>query len=98
MSNLLAEAEGRYGKRDHDWTPIGIEFGGNRPGTWYPGNRKHISIRLSQTAGQDFGQAIFQLSHEVIHLLGPLEERLAPAIEEGLAVLFSERKYRGGSV
>jgi hypothetical protein len=96
MSDLLAEAEDRYGNRDLDWTPIGIEFGGDWPSIWYPGypGRRHISIKLSRAARQDFGQAIFELSHEVIHLLGPAGRRAAPAIEEGVAVLFSEEVSR----
>jgi hypothetical protein len=90
LGELLAEAENRYGPRDRNWTPIGIEFGGDGPGIWYPGDRRHVSIRLSAAARQDLSQAIFQLSHEVIHLLGPSGGKSAPAIEEGLATLFSE--------
>src|SRR5438552_2311981 len=43
LGNLLFEAEERYGRRDREWTLLGIEFGGLRPCLWYPCDRKHIS-------------------------------------------------------
>ena len=91
LSNLLEEAERRFGPRDLQWTPVGIEFGGGNPGVWYPGgwDRKHISIRLSRHAADRPERAIFQLTHEVIHLLSPGPREEALAIEEGLATLFS---------
>jgi hypothetical protein len=90
MSALLEEAESRYGPRDREWTPIGIEFGGDGPGTWFPGDRGHIAIRLSADARCNLAQALFQLAHEVIHLLSPSGASSAPAMEEGLATLFSD--------
>jgi hypothetical protein len=90
LGTLLAEAEERFGPRDATWTPIGIEFGGDNPHVWYPGNRRHVSIMLSETARENPGLALFQLAHEVIHLLAPTGTKgLAPVLEEGLATLFS---------
>ena len=60
------------------------------PGTWYPGNRQHIVIQLGIECTQDMVQAIYQLAHEVIHLLSPSGASTANNLEEGLATWFSE--------
>ena len=45
---------------------------------------------LSESAREDPRQALFQLAHEVIHLLAPTGTKgLAPVLEEGLATFFS---------
>jgi hypothetical protein len=80
-----------FGPRDLSYTPVGIEFYGDRPYIWYPGNNKHISIILTDHSRQDTSQAIFQLAHEVVHLLSPTGGANAPVIEEGLSALFQER-------
>ena len=89
LGNLLREAEERYGQRDLIWTPIGIEFGGEIPHVWYPGNSKTVSIMLTESARNDPRRAIFQLAHEIVHLLAPTGGRKAPVIEEGIATIFS---------
>lgn len=89
LGDLLAKAEGIYGPRDLEYTPLGIEFGGDRPGLWYPGSCKFISIRLSDSARTDPNRAFFQLAHEVVHLLSPSGGSHAPVLEEGLATAFS---------
>jgi hypothetical protein len=90
LGELLAEAETRFGPWDPTWTPVGIEFDGATPHIWYPGDRRHVSIVLTDLARQDMKQALFQLSHEIIHLLAPTGGAAAPVIEEGLATLFSK--------
>jgi hypothetical protein len=91
LADLLQEAQERFGPRDHEWTPIGIEFGGQNPSTWYPGigNCKYVSIKLSANAANDPQRALFQLAHEVIHLLGPGPKKETLTIEEGVATFFS---------
>jgi len=89
LGNILQEAERRYGPRDHSWTLLGIEFCGDDPHIWFPGNCKNISIMLTESARLDWRRAVFQLSHEVIHLLSPHGDRGAHTIEEGLATAFS---------
>src|SRR5512133_1556486 len=71
LGALLSEAEALYGPRDPSWTPIGIEFSEDGPKIWYPGNRRHISIMLSDKCRTDLKRAQFQLAHEAIHLLAP---------------------------
>lgn len=91
LSTLLYDAEQMFGPRDMKYTPVGIEFYGNRPKVWYPGSNNHISIILTDSAREDPAQAIFQLAHEVMHLLSPTGGANAPVIEEGLSALFQER-------
>jgi len=90
LSKFLVEAERRYGPRDPSYTPLGIEFCRDGPMVWYPGDRRHISIMLSESASTDPARAIFQLAHEVVHLLSPTGVRNAPIFEEGLATLFAD--------
>lgn len=91
LSTMLSDAEQLFGSRDTSYTPVGIEFSGDRPKVWYPGTNKHISIILTDDAREDPAQAIFQLAHEVMHLLSPTGGANAPVIEEGLSALFQER-------
>ncbi len=86
---FLREAESRYGPRDRAWTPLGIEFYGDIPHLWFPGNCGNVSIMLTDTARLDQRQAIFQLAHETVHLLAPTGGAHASVFEEGLATLFS---------
>lgn len=90
LGQFLREAERLFGSRDMDWTPIGIEFCGEIPQVWYPGNVKFVSIMLTDSARTNPRQALFQLAHEVVHLLSPSGGRGAPVLEEGLATWFSD--------
>jgi hypothetical protein len=90
LGALLHEAETRFGPRDKNWTILGIEYCGDTPMIWYPGNRSNISIMLTENAREDPSRAMFQLAHEVIHLLAPTgDSNRAPVIEEGLASIFA---------
>ncbi|MBD8145423.1 hypothetical protein [Pantoea agglomerans] len=91
---MLSELEERYGPRDKSWTLLGVEFYEHGPDIWYPGSHnsphpKHIAIRLSPSAFGNYKEAIYQLSHECVHLLSPSGGLKAPVIEEGLAKLYS---------
>jgi hypothetical protein len=89
LGKFLREAQQKYGPRDPAWTPLGIEFCGDTPRLWYPGNASHISIMLTDAARANPKRALFQLAHEVIHLLSPSGGRHANVLEEGLATLNS---------
>jgi len=93
LSEILYNAEQRYGKRDPSWTLLGVEFSNlNQPEIWYPfikDGRKHVIIQLTQEASIDEKEALFQLSHEVIHLLSPAGSEGTTVFEEGLATYFS---------
>lgn len=92
LGSMLWELEQIYGPRDREWTPLGVEFGGTRPCIWYPGNRGHVSIKLSFSASMNISYAVFELAHEAVHLLSPSGKRSAPAIEEGLATIYAIEK------
>lgn len=94
MAQALREAEKRYGERDKSWTLLGVEFSkGKQPQVWYPysqDNKKFIIIQLTEKASCDNKEALFQLSHEVIHLLAPAGGGVKTNVfEEGLAAYFS---------
>ncbi len=93
LSEILKNAEQRYGKRDLSWTLLGVEFSNlKHPEIWYPfvsDGRKHIIIQLTKTASKNEKEALFQLSHEVIHLLSPAGLEGSSVFEEGLATYFS---------
>ncbi|MGT2469291.1 hypothetical protein [Paraburkholderia terrae] len=90
MGAILQEVERKYGPRDLTYTPLGVEFYGERPGIWFPGNCKHVAIRLSMSAVGNLPIAIYQLAHECVHLLSPSGGSDATVLEEGLATHFSE--------
>ena len=93
LSETLKNAEQRYGERDLSWTLLGVEFSDlKQPEVWYPfikDNRKHIIIQLTKSASKNEKEALFQLSHEVIHLLSPSGPKGSSVFEEGLASYFS---------
>lgn len=88
LGDYLREAEGRYGQRNLEWTILGIEFCGDIPRVWFPKGEKLISVLLTQHAAVDWREALFQLAHEVIHLLEPSHVTPTTVFEEGLATLF----------
>lgn len=90
MGHILRFVEARYGSRDRDWTLLGVEFtSADHPQVWYPtfdGIGDAIIIQLTESAAQNETQALFQLSHEVVHLLSPAGPGAkASVLEEGLA-------------
>jgi hypothetical protein len=90
FGQMLSEAEELYGRRDLNWTPIGVEFFASTvPHIWFPGNRNHIAIRLTLSALNDLNEALWQLAHEVVHIIGPVERGKANNLEEGVATRFA---------
>lgn len=90
LGRMLANAEELYGKRDRDYTILGIEFVVDHPRIWYPGSAKDIIIQLGLNALGDEVQACYQLAHECIHLLAPSGGQSANVLEEGLATYYSQ--------
>ncbi len=94
MGHILRFVEDRYGPRDRGWTLLGIEFTSRKaPQVWYPtydGVGDSIIIQLTESAATDETQALFQLAHEVVHLLSPAGPgKRASVLEEGLATYVS---------
>lgn len=95
LGQLLNMAEEEYGERDKSWTLLGVEFtSGASPKNWHPmfskgNNDKNIIIQLTQKAAKRPKEAIFELSHEVFHVLMPTGDDDSTFFEEGLATYFS---------
>jgi hypothetical protein len=91
LGEMLSRAENLYGPRDRSWTILGVEFGpGPSPGIWFPGDCRHVAIRLAPNALDSELLACYQLAHECVHLLAPTGNANAPVLEEGLATAFAE--------
>ncbi len=94
LGRFLKHAEDMFGPRDRSYTLLGVEFcNKGQPQNWFPGypECKHISIILTPECETDINQAIFQLSHEVVHALCPSPGHPANVLEEGLATSFSHK-------
>lgn len=94
MGHVLRFVESRFGQRDMSWTLLGVEFTSQpAPQVWYPtfdGISDTVIIQLSKSAATDETRALFQLSHEVVHLLSPAGPGArASVLEEGLATYVS---------
>jgi hypothetical protein len=87
---FLEEAEAQFGSRDRSFTILGIEFNDGPNRLVYP-NTHHdqIVIQLSIEARYHRDQALFQLAHETVHVLAPVDVGTATVLEEGLATYFS---------
>jgi hypothetical protein len=114
LGDFLHRSEQKFGPRDKRFTILGVEFAptfGSMTATqvWYPGagdGRKHIVVRLSMGAALDPRAAVFELSHETVHLLAPNGGGMATVVEEGMATMFSREicaahgwaEYAGASI
>lgn len=83
-------AEQRYGRRDLNWTLLGVDFAQiPTPQVFYAGygsGRQDIVVQLTASAARNEKQALFQMAHEVIHTLSPIGPNAAPSmLEEGIA-------------
>lgn len=98
MGEFLSEAERRFGPRDTGWTLLGVELvSRGSPKIWYPilgGEKRFIAVQVTVGAADDESRALFQLAHEVVHLLAPTGQANASRFEEGLATLFAVEMLR----
>ncbi len=101
LGEFLQMAENEYGERDKSWTILGVEFTDEKqPSNWHPfdSKRKNIIIQLTKDAANDEKRALFQLSHEVFHVLSPTGKRDSTYLEEGLATYFSIQASRKAGI
>jgi len=102
QKDLLYWAEELYGGRDTSWNLAPQPMFGNRnPHIFYPdpASLKLVMIKLGQGAREKWTKALFQLAHEVIHLLNPNrpdpgECPVTNYLEEGVACAFSSYVQR----
>lgn len=84
---LLRELERRYGSRDSRYYLERIVFGAE--GSPCVDATKHGAvIYLSAAAKTSAAAAVFELAHEVVHLLAPTGGFDSTVLEEGLATMF----------
>ena len=85
-NKIIPELEKRYGQRHSCFHLNEIVFGGG-PYAQYPGPRGcfHISLTPCCARKPVSYRAIFQLAHECLHALKPVEFGAATVLEEGLA-------------
>ena len=95
---LLKWAEDLFGKRDESWTILPPDFDECTPHIFYlkPFAQKLVQIRLVCRAHEEWPYALYQMAHEVIHLLNPKQKDFetgsrdtANVLEEGVACAFS---------
>ena len=93
---LLSLAEDLYGPRaTTEWTFVGVEINDRPPYLAYYPDRGWVAISLSTKVLNNADQCLFQLAHEVGHLLYPTADRrtstLPPTItlNEGVSTHFS---------
>jgi hypothetical protein len=99
LGHILRFVEDRFGPRDKSWTILGVEFTSrDAPQVWYPtydGVGGAIIVQLTRAAATDETRALFQLSHEAVHLLSPAGPGAgASVLEEGLATWISLQYLR----
>jgi len=99
----LKFAEDRYGRRDLNWTLLGVDLARiPAPQIFYAGihdGRKDIVIQLTASAATDEKQALFQLGHEVIHTLSPIGlDAQSNVLEEGIATYNSIEFVRSAGI
>lgn len=92
LGQALRAAESRFGPREQGWTLLGVELARvEAPQLWYPSfgaTNRQIVIQLTADVASDERRALYQLAHEVVHLLNPKREPVS-RFEEGLATLFA---------
>lgn len=93
---LLSLAEDLYGQRaTPKWTFVGVEINDQPPHLAYYPEHGGVTISLSTKVLNNVDQCIFQLAHEVGHLLYPTADRrtsMVPptiTINEGVSTHFS---------
>ena len=96
---LLCYLEQKVGSKDPHWTIKKTQFWDEadtksdteRPMTFFPKcpNNDVIQILLTRSTENDSQQRLFQMSHEVVHLLDPVPREEVNHLEEGFASWFS---------
>ena len=96
--SLLCYLEQKVGSKDPHWTIEKTKYyadiyrdGKERPMTFFPKcpNNDVVQILLTRSTENDSQQRLFQMSHEVVHLLDPVPRERVNHLEEGFASWFS---------
>src|SRR5215211_2167579 len=90
LGDMLQLAQDMFGERDRSYTILGVEFCGDHPRIWCPGNRRDLVVQLGARCMDEPQRACYQMAHESIHLLGPQGCSGATVLEEGLATWYAQ--------
>ncbi len=90
LGDMLHMAQRMFGERDRSYTLLGVEFCGDLPRVWCPGNRRDLIVQVAVRCMNEPERACYQMAHECIHLLGPSGCSSATVLEEGLATWFAQ--------
>ena len=93
LRHTLKLAEERLGGRVHADVIPPITFHDGPPQVFFPAFGK-VAIRLSLRCESDYLLGCYQLAHETVHLLSPVDGRTITTLEEGVAVMFSQDYIR----
>ena len=85
---MLAIAEARYGPRNHARSVRPVDFHNGAPQILYP-SQTEIQVRIECRCETDHLLGCYELAHEVLHILSPVDGHSATTLEEGLATSFS---------
>lgn len=92
LGEIFNEIENLYGKRDMSFTILGVELSKNeQPQIWFPGDRGHVLIQLTEDCRTNIAEAVYQIAHEAIHCLYPKPFGSSTYLEEGLATYFAKK-------
>src|SRR5688572_28203714 len=95
---LREETEFLFGASMSDWKYSGVEFQKDGPYLKYYPMTGQVSICISNRAKTDFQQLLFQLAHEVCHLLHPskvlatLLSHKTTVLNEGISTYYQVKK------
>ena len=89
LLNILRHAERRFGPRQPGWTikPVVVE-GKKYPQTLVDESKKTVQVRITESTKKHPEQAIFQLSHEAIHCLAPVNGSTQYGLKRGSRTTF----------
>jgi hypothetical protein len=88
LGEMLLIAENLFGKRDHAYTFLGIEFTEGLPRIQFEANQGMI-MQLPAYAMFEPMNTYAMMAHECIHMLSPCPRRPVKILEEGMAEVFS---------
>jgi len=87
LLRLIGEAEQRYGQREaFELTTVTVEEGRKWAQTLVNSANRTIEVRVSVFVNDRDPQTIYQLAHEAVHCLFPVQRLDTIYIEEGLAI------------
>lgn len=91
FGEIITTAQEKYGKRNFDYTILGVEFRHNGPYNWHMElGDKLVVIVLSNNCLSNKDRALYQLAHEAVHCLAPIRVEDCTVLEEGTATVFQE--------